>query len=73
MTRGHLVCVLAHPPSLCQQECPCVERVQDSALLPVNVERKVTLVGKHLNVFQVKSGGRGGDCGDSAGLVQWTS
>lgn len=39
--------------SLCQQECPCVEKVQDSALIPVNVERKVTLVGKHLNVFQV--------------------
>ncbi|XP_075882736.1 plexin-B1 isoform X2 [Nelusetta ayraudi] len=35
-----------------QNECPCVEKVQDSALLPVNVERKVTLVGKHLNVFQ---------------------
>lgn len=45
---------------MCQQECPCVERVQDSALLPVNVERKVTLVGKHLNVFQVTSG-HGGD------------
>lgn len=41
---------------MCQQECPCVEKVQDSALLPVNVERKVTLVGKHLNVFQVTSG-----------------
>lgn len=37
-----------------------MERVQDSALLPVNVERKVTLVGKHLNVFQVTSG-HGGD------------
>uniref|UniRef100_A0A671U5W7 Plexin b1a n=1 Tax=Sparus aurata TaxID=8175 RepID=A0A671U5W7_SPAAU len=33
-------------------ECPCVERVQDSSLLPVNVERKVTLVGQHLNLFQ---------------------
>lgn len=30
-----------------------MERVQDSALIPVNVERKVTLAGKHLNVFQV--------------------
>lgn len=37
-----------------------MEKVQDSALLPVNVERKVTLVGKHLNVFQVTSG-HGGD------------
>ncbi|XP_030279097.1 plexin-B1-like isoform X2 [Sparus aurata] len=35
-----------------QNECPCVERVQDSSLLPVNVERKVTLVGQHLNLFQ---------------------
>ncbi|XP_068193310.1 plexin-B1 [Antennarius striatus] len=33
-------------------ECPCVDRVQDSSLLPVNVERKVTLVGRHLNLFQ---------------------
>nr|XP_046252940.1 plexin-B1 isoform X1 [Scatophagus argus] len=36
-------------------ECPCVERVQDSSLLPVNVERKVTLVGQHLNLFQDES------------------
>uniref|UniRef100_A0A3Q2QX74 Plexin-B1 n=1 Tax=Fundulus heteroclitus TaxID=8078 RepID=A0A3Q2QX74_FUNHE len=33
-------------------ECPCVERVQDSSLLPVNVERKITLVGQHLHLFQ---------------------
>ncbi|KAL6120090.1 plxnb1 [Pungitius sinensis] len=33
-------------------ECPCVEKVQDSSLLPVNVERKVTLLGQHLNLFQ---------------------
>ncbi|XP_059189310.1 plexin-B1 [Centropristis striata] len=33
-------------------ECPCVEKVQDSSLLPVNVERKVTLVGQHLDLFQ---------------------
>ncbi|KAM4563998.1 plexin-B1 isoform 2-T2 [Odontesthes bonariensis] len=33
-------------------ECPCVERVQDSSLLPVNVERKITLVGQHLNLFE---------------------
>ncbi|XP_075951524.1 plexin-B1 [Anarhichas minor] len=36
-------------------ECPCVEKVQDSSLLPVNVERKVTLVGQHLNLFQDKN------------------
>ncbi|XP_034446959.1 plexin-B1-like isoform X3 [Hippoglossus hippoglossus] len=35
-----------------QNECPCVEKVQDSSLLPVNVERKITLVGQHLNLFQ---------------------
>lgn len=45
-------------PSMCQQECPCVESVQDSTLIPVNVERKVTLVGKHLNVFQVPTATR---------------
>uniref|UniRef100_A0A669CY74 Plexin-B1 n=1 Tax=Oreochromis niloticus TaxID=8128 RepID=A0A669CY74_ORENI len=33
-------------------ECPCVEKVQDSPLLPVNVERKITLVGQYLNLFQ---------------------
>lgn len=38
---------------MCQQECPCVERVQGSSLLPVSVEREITLLGKHLNVFQV--------------------
>ncbi|XP_077399598.1 plexin-B1-like isoform X2 [Vanacampus margaritifer] len=35
-----------------QNDCPCVEKVQDSSLLPVNVERKITLVGQHLNLFQ---------------------
>uniref|UniRef100_M3ZGB1 Plexin B1 n=1 Tax=Xiphophorus maculatus TaxID=8083 RepID=M3ZGB1_XIPMA len=39
---------------LCDQECPCVEKVQDSSLLPVNVERKITLVGQHLDLFQDK-------------------
>uniref|UniRef100_A0A3B3C2H0 Plexin-B1 n=1 Tax=Oryzias melastigma TaxID=30732 RepID=A0A3B3C2H0_ORYME len=33
-------------------ECPCVEKLQDSSLLPVNVERKIRLVGQHLNLFQ---------------------
>uniref|UniRef100_A0A8C5H9E6 Plexin-B1 n=1 Tax=Gouania willdenowi TaxID=441366 RepID=A0A8C5H9E6_GOUWI len=33
-------------------ECPCVEKVLDSNLLPVNVERKITLVGEHLHLFQ---------------------
>ncbi|XP_033943662.1 plexin-B1 isoform X2 [Pseudochaenichthys georgianus] len=35
-----------------QNDCPCVEEVQDSSLLPVNVERKVTLLGLHLHLFQ---------------------
>ncbi|XP_034551855.1 plexin-B1 isoform X2 [Notolabrus celidotus] len=35
-----------------QNECPCVENIQDSSLLPVNVERKITLVGQHLHLFQ---------------------
>lgn len=30
-----------------------MDKVQDSSLLPVNVERKISLVGKHLNLFQV--------------------
>uniref|UniRef100_A0A3P8S3N1 Plexin-B1 n=1 Tax=Amphiprion percula TaxID=161767 RepID=A0A3P8S3N1_AMPPE len=42
------------PSSTSGQECPCVEKVQDSSLLPVNVERKITLVGQHLNLFQDK-------------------
>ncbi|XP_034028079.1 plexin-B1 isoform X1 [Thalassophryne amazonica] len=33
-------------------ECPCVEKVQGSSFIPVNVERKLTLVGQHLNLFQ---------------------
>ncbi|XP_035499812.2 plexin-B1-like isoform X1 [Scophthalmus maximus] len=35
-------------------DCPCVEKVQGSSLLPVSVERKITLVGQHLNLFQDK-------------------
>ncbi|XP_065817496.1 plexin-B1-like isoform X2 [Labrus bergylta] len=38
-----------------QNECPCVENIQDSSLLPVNVERKITLVGQHLHLFQDES------------------
>ncbi|KAM4611051.1 plexin-B1 [Polymixia lowei] len=37
-----------------RNECPCVEKVQGSSLLPVNVERKITLVGQHLHLFQDK-------------------
>ncbi|XP_036068852.1 plexin-B1 [Oryzias melastigma] len=40
------------PSELFVLECPCVEKLQDSSLLPVNVERKIRLVGQHLNLFQ---------------------
>ncbi|XP_077458352.1 plexin-B1-like isoform X1 [Stigmatopora argus] len=33
-------------------DCPCVEKIQDSSLVPVNVERKITLLGQHLDLFQ---------------------
>ncbi|CAL8277028.1 unnamed protein product, partial [Arctogadus glacialis] len=33
-------------------ECPCVEKVESSSLLPVNVESKITLLGQHLHLFQ---------------------
>uniref|UniRef100_A0A673ZQL0 Plexin-B1 n=1 Tax=Salmo trutta TaxID=8032 RepID=A0A673ZQL0_SALTR len=41
------------PPTGYQSDCPCVEKVQGPSLLPVNVERKITLVGRHLHLFQV--------------------
>uniref|UniRef100_A0A8C1M264 Plexin-B1 n=1 Tax=Cyprinus carpio TaxID=7962 RepID=A0A8C1M264_CYPCA len=35
--------------------CPCVEGIQGSSLLPVNVERKITLLGHNLHLYQVIS------------------
>uniref|UniRef100_A0A6Q2ZCB3 Plexin-B1 n=1 Tax=Esox lucius TaxID=8010 RepID=A0A6Q2ZCB3_ESOLU len=35
-------------------DCPCVEKVQGSSLLPVNAERKITLVGRHFDLFKVR-------------------
>uniref|UniRef100_A0A8C2F889 Plexin b1a n=1 Tax=Cyprinus carpio TaxID=7962 RepID=A0A8C2F889_CYPCA len=32
--------------------CPCVEGIQSSSLLPVNVERKITLLGRNLHLYQ---------------------
>ncbi|XP_053324893.1 plexin-B1 [Spea bombifrons] len=32
--------------------CPCVESIQSSSLLPVNVERKITLLGKNFHHYQ---------------------
>ncbi|KAJ8260057.1 hypothetical protein GJAV_G00176570 [Gymnothorax javanicus] len=34
--------------------CPCVEKVQGSALLPVRTERRITLMGRNLHLFQDK-------------------
>uniref|UniRef100_A0A8C9U3D2 Plexin b1b n=1 Tax=Scleropages formosus TaxID=113540 RepID=A0A8C9U3D2_SCLFO len=36
-----------------ESACPCVEAVQGSSLLPVNVDRKITLMGRNLQLFQV--------------------
>ncbi|XP_069792806.1 plexin-B1-like isoform X2 [Narcine bancroftii] len=36
--------------------CPCVDDVQGSSLLPVNVERKITLTGQNLHFFQEPEG-----------------
>lgn len=33
--------------------CPCVERVQGSPLLPVNIARQITLIGRNLHLYQV--------------------
>ncbi|XP_037831114.1 plexin-B1 isoform X2 [Kryptolebias marmoratus] len=32
--------------------CPCVEKVQGSALLPVRVKRKITLLARNLHLYQ---------------------
>ncbi|XP_069369808.1 plexin-B1 isoform X2 [Paralichthys olivaceus] len=32
--------------------CPCVEKVQGSSLLPVRVERKITLLARNLHLYQ---------------------
>ncbi|KAJ8359263.1 hypothetical protein SKAU_G00157880 [Synaphobranchus kaupii] len=34
--------------------CPCVEKVQGSSFLPVRAERRITLVGRNLHLFQDK-------------------
>uniref|UniRef100_A0A672N3A5 Plexin-B1 n=1 Tax=Sinocyclocheilus grahami TaxID=75366 RepID=A0A672N3A5_SINGR len=63
--RSRGVCNLVCCPSVCDQEeesllvsrgphaCPCVEGIQGSSLLPVNVERKITLLGRNLHLYQV--------------------
>ncbi|KAI7793973.1 plexin-B1 isoform X2 [Triplophysa rosa] len=42
------------PVSVGSHACPCVESVQGSSLLPVNVERKITLAGRNLHLYQDK-------------------
>ncbi|KAK2825168.1 hypothetical protein Q7C36_019095 [Tachysurus vachellii] len=42
--------------------CPCVERVQGSSLLPVNIVRQITLVGRNLHLFQDDDVGKGYEC-----------
>lgn len=37
--------------------CPCVEKVQGSSLLPVGVERKITLLAQNLHLYQVQHTG----------------
>ncbi|XP_009997597.1 PREDICTED: plexin-B1 isoform X2 [Chaetura pelagica] len=32
--------------------CPCVQRIQGSSLFPVNVSRKITLLGKNFHLYQ---------------------
>ncbi|EMP30067.1 Plexin-B1 [Chelonia mydas] len=32
--------------------CPCVQGIQGSSLLPVNVKQKITLLGKNFNLYQ---------------------
>ncbi|XP_062401701.1 plexin-B1 [Sardina pilchardus] len=38
--------------SLGADACPCVEKVQGSSLLPVQVERKITLQARNLHLYQ---------------------
>lgn len=33
--------------------CPCVQGIQGSSLFPVNVARKITLLGKNFHLYQV--------------------
>ncbi|XP_075039567.1 plexin-B1 isoform X2 [Mixophyes fleayi] len=34
------------------EACPCVQSIQSPSLLPVNVERKITLIGKNFHHYQ---------------------
>uniref|UniRef100_A0A670K6W7 Plexin-B1 n=1 Tax=Podarcis muralis TaxID=64176 RepID=A0A670K6W7_PODMU len=57
------VCELSQGP----EACPCVRGIQGSSLMPVNVQRKITLIGSNFHLYQVNletelrhSGGWGG-------------
>ncbi|XP_053147883.1 plexin-B1 isoform X2 [Hemicordylus capensis] len=34
------------------EACPCVQSIQGPSLLPVNVQRKITLIGKNFHLYQ---------------------
>nr|XP_008103746.1 PREDICTED: plexin-B1 isoform X1 [Anolis carolinensis] len=34
------------------EACPCVRGIQGSSLMPVNVERKITLIGRNFHLYQ---------------------
>uniref|UniRef100_A0A670ZBX8 Plexin-B1 n=1 Tax=Pseudonaja textilis TaxID=8673 RepID=A0A670ZBX8_PSETE len=34
------------------EACPCVTSIQGSSLMPVNVQRKITLIGKNFHLYQ---------------------
>uniref|UniRef100_A0A8C5T183 Plexin B1 n=1 Tax=Laticauda laticaudata TaxID=8630 RepID=A0A8C5T183_LATLA len=40
------------------EACPCVTSIQGSSLMPVNVQRKITLIGKNFHLYQARLGQR---------------
>ncbi|XP_026538823.1 plexin-B1-like [Notechis scutatus] len=36
------------------EACPCVTSIQGSSLMPVNVQRKITLIGKNFHLYQAR-------------------
>ncbi|KAF2988052.1 hypothetical protein EK904_005428 [Melospiza melodia maxima] len=54
-TGGVVSCVLflqSEEPSWGPNACPCVQGIQGSSLFPVNVARKITLLGKNFHLYQ---------------------
>lgn len=50
-----VVCFQSEEPSWGPNACPCVQGIQGSSLFPVNVARKITLLGKNFHLYQVVS------------------